>query len=735
MASQSVTPDYVPATIEERWQRAWQEAEAFKTPVSEHHERAAYIFSACPFTSGSAHMGHIRSYSISDAYARFLRMTGNEVLFSIGFDAFGLPSEIGAIKNEMTPQQWVEQCRERMRAQFDRLGYSFDWEREWVTSYPELYKWTQWLFLLLMRRGLVYHAEGQVDWCDNCRTVLASLQVENGTCWRCHEPVRLVQRSQWYLGISEYLLQNERGIELLDGWNQAAVAAQRTMLGRVDGIEFDASTMEGIPLTVFTPHRDAVDRGEFVAMSPSHPEIDAWASEPEVRAQLERVQRVGVQRDERSAEAAPLIETGRALVVPGFDNPLPVVITPAVDDRFGHTAVLGIPAVDRVDERLGKRVRAAANLGWKLPSGKPKLRDAARYRARDFPVSRQRAWGAPIPLVHCDTCGTVPVPEDQLPVRLPDDLRPTGEGNVLASREDWIATTCPSCGGAARRETDTLDCHVDGLWQWLPFSVPAAEREHAMFTSAELRRWLPVHIVIWGADGGGSMFDQRMTAKVLRDAGVLPHLEAGEPHARVLMHEMVHLDGRKMSKHLGNVVDPDALLERVGADTVRLAVLYAAAPTNILTWTDQALQYCQKWLQNFWEYALPRLEGAGEIAPPDPGEGAAKLRKRLDNWHGVAVRRITENMEGLETHRAARNVMTLVERVRDFERRVLRQQDSLTPSDQAALRRALLDAVIMLAPLAPHIAEELWSAAGQEGLVANASWPDVPVRPEAQAAA
>jgi leucyl-tRNA synthetase len=246
-----------------------------------------------------------------------------------------------------------------------------------------------------------------------------------------------------------------------------------------------------------------------------------------------------------------------------------------------------------------------------------------------------------------------------------------------------------------------------------------------MFTSEELRRWLPVHIVIWGADGGGSMFDQRMTAKVLRDADVLPHLTEGEPHQRVLMHEMVHLDGRKMSKHLGNVVDPDALLERVGADTVRLAVLYAAAPTNILTWTDQALQYCHKWLHNFWEYALPRLEGAGAVSVPAPDEveGAAKLRRRLDNWHGVAVRRITENMEGLETHRAARNVMTLVERVRDFEKRVLRVQDSLTPSDQAAMQRALLDAVIMLAPLAPHIAEELWSAAGQEGLVANAAWP------------
>jgi leucyl-tRNA synthetase len=258
----------------------------------------------------------------------------------------------------------------------------------------------------------------------------------------------------------------------------------------------------------------------------------------------------------------------------------------------------------------------------------------------------------------------------------------------------------------------------------MPFSAPAAAREHAMFEHAELQRWLPVHQVIWGADGGGSMFDQRMTAKFLRDQGILPHLTEGEPHTRVLMHEMVHLDGKKMSKHLGNVVDPDELLERVGADTVRLAVLFAAAPTNILTWTDQALQYCHKWLRGFWAYALPRIEGVGEVPEPDEDEGAPKLRKRLDTWRSTAVGRITENMEGLETHRAARNVMTLVERIRDFERRVLRQQDTLTASDSAAIAGALLTAVQLLAPLAPHVAEELWAAAGQDGLVTAAPWPE-----------
>ncbi|MCW2953846.1 MAG: tRNA synthetase class [Conexibacter sp.] len=724
MASQSVTPDYTPAAIEARWQEAWRDSGVFDTPESDDGRPPAYIFSACPFTSGSAHMGHIRSYSISDAYARFLRARGRAVLFSIGFDAFGLPTEIGAIKNELTPKQWVEQCRARMREQFDRLGYSFDWDREWVTSEPDLYKWTQWLFLRLREEGLVYHADGQVDWCDDCQTVLASLQVEDGTCWRCHNPVRLVQRSQWYLGIGRYLEENERGLERLGDWNAAAVGAQRTMLGRVDGVEFDAATLDGAVLTVFTPHADAVDDAEFVAMSPNHPDIDLWVLDEEVRGKLERIRQGGIARDERNAENVPVVASGRVLGVPGFDHPLPVVITPAVDARYGRTAVLGIPAVDRTDAAIAKRLHAGKALAWKLPPGPPTLRETARYRARDFPISRQRAWGAPIPLVHCDACGTVPVPVEQLPVRLPDDLRPTGAGNALAARADFIACSCPACGAAARREIDTLDCHVDGLWQWLPFSVPAGGRSEAMFDHEQLRRWLPVHQVIWGADGGGSMFDQRMTAKFLRDQGVLPHLTEGEPHTRVLMHEMVHLDGKKMSKHLGNVVDPDELLERVGADTVRLAVLFAAAPTNILTWTDQALQYCHKWLRGFWTYALPRIEGVGEVPEPDEDEGAAKLRKRLDTWRSTAVGRITENMEGLETHRAARNVMTLVERIRDFERRVLRQQDTLTPSDSAAIAAALLTAVQLLAPLAPHVAEELWAAAGQDGLVTAAPWPE-----------
>jgi leucyl-tRNA synthetase len=724
MATQAASTEYQPSTIEAHWQAMWRDADAFRTPGEEHPGEPTYLFSACPFTSGSAHMGHIRSYSISDAFARFRRARGDAVLFSIGWDAFGLPAELEAIRQEVPPTEWVARCRERMSEQFDRLGYSFDWSRVWTTSEPEMYQWSQWLFLTLLEEGLVYHADGQVDWCDSCRTVLASLQVEDGLCWRCHNPVQLIRRSQWYLRVTTYLKENEERLEDLEGWNPASLTSQRNVLGRVEGVEFEVATLDGASLTVFTPHADAIAQAEFVAISPSHPEVDQWVSGGDLQAQLEGVRSAGVQRSDRNAEAVPIIDTGRVVSGAGAGKPLPVVITPAVDSRFGFTAVLGIPPADRTDEILATRLPAAPALAWRLQDGPPSPRPSQRYRARDFPISRQRAWGPPIPLVHCDTCGTVPVPKEDLPVRLPDGLRASGTGNPLVEDESFVSCTCPTCSGPARRETDTLDCHFDGLWQWMPFAVPREARETSLFDHAELQRWLPVALVIWGADGGGSMFDQRMTAKVLRDRGLLPHMPEGEPHKRVLMHEMVHLDGRKMSKHLGNVVDPDELLERVGADAVRLAVLFGAAPTNVLSWTEIALNHCDKWLQTLWRFALPRLHALSASGEEPAIEASNKLRRRLVTWCDVAASRITENLDQLEMHRAARNIMTLLTRVQDFERKTVAQHGEMTATDDLAVAAALLLLVQLLAPLAPHITEELWAAAGRDGLLAGAPWPE-----------
>ena len=369
---------------------------------------------------------------------------------------------------------------------------------------------------------------------------------------------------------------------------------------------------------MFTPHADALAAARFVAISPKHPDVEHWISDPTVLEQLEELRSGGLERDLRDADAIPLIDTGLALQSPAGGEPLPVVVSPIVDGRFGATAVLGIPSHDHTDALIAARLGLAVEDSGVVDEARPDdamppiegLRPAVRYRANDFSISRQRSWGTPIPIVYCESCGTVPVPEEQLPVLLPLDLKPTGLGNPLAEREDFVQTTCPHCDGPARRETDTLDCHFDALWLWVPACVPARERERPLreiLALEDLRRWLPSERLVAGSDSGNFVFDQRIVTKALRDLGPLAFLEDGEPFAGCLFHEMVIRDGRKMSKHLGNVVDPDELLAKYGADTVRLATLYAARPQRSLNWSDSAVLRCHRFLGQVWEFSLRAL--------------------------------------------------------------------------------------------------------------------------------
>jgi leucyl-tRNA synthetase len=719
--------NYDPGPIEARWRAAWRETSAFAAPPPQDERKPAYVFAGCPFTSGDAHMGHIRSYTIADAYARFLRTRGRAVLFSLGFDSFGLPAELEALRRGISPQQWVALCCERMRGQFEALGYSCDWERTFVSSEPEQYRWTQWLFLAMLERGLVYQREAQVSWCDSCQTVLATLQAEDGTCWRCHSEVRFVRLPQWFMRITAYVQDNERGLEVLPGWDKAAVGSQRAVLGRVDGVELDAATFDGGSLTVFTPHPDAIAKAAFVALSPAHPDVDRWISDPAVAEQLAGMREAGWRREDREAEQVPVVQTGALATVPGVAGMVPIVISPLVDARFGPTAALGIPERDPTDASIAQRLPAPTGTAWKATRASATPRPAVRYRARDFPISRQRAWGAPIPLIHCPACGTVPVPFADLPVLLPEDLQISGEGgNPLAGRPDFVETSCPRCAGPAKRETDTIDCHVDGMWMWMPICVPREGRSTQMFSHPEYTRWLPAEQIVWGADAGGYMFDQRLIGKVLQDLDQLPALPDREPFKKALMHQMIRLEGRKMSKHLGNVVDPNELVANVGADTVRLAVLYAASPGRIFNWNDQPVRYCQIFLKKLYGYAEGRLR---EWSPHPPDAGARidtseKLRRRLANWCAVACAKVAENFEGLEMQRAAHNTMLLLTRIQDFEQRAVKQRGGeLEPPDHEAIVAALLLLTQMLAPLTPHIAEELWSLAGHTTLVSLAPWP------------
>ncbi len=746
---------YDPQQIEASRQAAWRVRDAFRTPALSEDQPHLYIKPSAPFTSGNVHIGHVRSYSIGDAYARYRRARGEAVLFSFGFDAFGLPAELGAIAGGVPPSEWVARCAEHMTGQLQRLGFSFDWERSFLSSDPIMYRWSQWLFLVLLEHDLIYRGSGNVDWCDNCETTLASIQVEpGGTCWRCHGPVRLIELPQWYLRISPYLEENDERLaeRAASGkWDDVALASQEIVLGRVDGVELDLPAGQEGVLTVFTPHADALADARFVLMSPRHPDADRWASDPPVRERLEQLRTGGWERSAREAETIPLIDTGRLVGGPG-GGALPVIVSPLVDSRFGATVVLGVPAADHADEVIASRLGLdggapeagnGAGAGRTTPAAQGSIagapRAAKRYRAFDFAISRQRSWGTPIPIVYCESCGAVPLERDQLPVILPLDLRPTGTGNPLADLEEWVRTSCPRCGGEARRETDTLDCHFDALWLWVPACVPPEAREDPLeeiLALPDLRHWLPSERLVAGSDSGNFVFDQRTITKALRDIGPLAFLTDGEPFAGCLFHEMVISGGRKMSKHLGNVVDPDELVARYGADTVRLAVLYAARPQRSLNWSDSAVVRCNRYLAQVWDYTQAKLaeapvaDGADSGAPGADSErdNTEHLRLRLSKWSATAVEKITEDMENLEMHSAVRNIMRLFDLIKKFEKLVLARQPALNAANRAALLDALRLHAQMLGPFAPHLAEELWIALGGEEHGAQTPWPGVSLR-------
>jgi leucyl-tRNA synthetase len=742
VADSGRAPSYEPREIESRRQARWQARAAFQTPAADAGSSFKYVKPSAPFTSGNIHMGHVRSYSIGDAYVRFLRARGDAVLFAFGFDAFGLPAELGAIANGVLPSEWVKGCADHMQGQLERLGFSFDWQRTFLSSDAVMYRWSQWLFLKLLAADLIYQGTGNVDWCETCQTTLATIQVEDGLCWRCHNPVRLIQRPQWYLRISAYLEENDRRLGDFEDWDENSLASQQFVLGRVDGVEVELPTSTGETLCVFTPHAEALAAARFVLMSPKHPEVEQWTSEPEVQQQLEEIRSGGWQRSSRGAESIPLVDTGRSVTAPVGDGLLPVYVSPIVDGRFGTTAVLGIPEHDKTDEVLAERMgvsweptqdpgagtdsaaTSTATAPTRSQSEIPPARVAVRYRADDFSISRQRSWGTPIPIVYCDSCGTVPVPEQQLPVRLPLDLRPAGTGNPLAESPEFVDTACPTCGEPAKRETDTLDCHFDALWLWIPACVPPAEREQSLehiFALGDLRRWLPSERLVAGSDSGNFVFDQRVVTKALRDLGPLEFLPDGEPFAGCLFHEMVISEGRKMSKHLGNVVDPDELVSSLGADTVRLAILYAARPQKSLNWSESAVQFCHRFLNQLWRYSQARFR-LTPVAGLD-ADSTEFLRTRLVKWCDTAVEKITEDMEQLEMHKAVRNVIRLFDRIKDFEKKVLARNGGLGPEDHEALVEALALMARVIAPFTPHIAEELWLASGrgQEGV--DPPWP------------
>jgi leucyl-tRNA synthetase len=723
------TPNFEPAEIEAERQAAWAERGDFDAPVPAPGQPRVYVKPSSPFTSGNLHMGHVRDYSIGDAYARFRRGRGDAVLLGFGFDAFGLPAELAAIERQVTPAEWVEQCGERMLGQMRRLGFSFDYDRVFYSSDESQYRWSQWLFVTLLEAGLIYREDATVDWCDTCNTTLASIQVEEGgTCWRCHNEVRLIRRPTWFLRITPYLEENDRNNAKLENWNELALATQHYILGRSEGVEIELAG-EGGELTVFSPHRDSVGLATFVLLSPRHPEIDAWIGDG-AREELEKMRSGGWERSARDARAVPVVDTGASVAGPAGGE-LPVFVSPLVDARFGPTAALGIPAVDDADAEIARRMERAPDPveleeGEEPPPAPPVAGacEAVHYRANDFSISRQRSWGTPIPVIHCEEHGPVPVPEADLPVVLPRDILPTGEGNPLAERPDFVDAPCPVCGEPAKRETDTLDCHFDALWLWVPAAVPPEDRAEQMFTHPDLQEWLPSERLVAGGDSGGFVFDQRVVTKALRDIGPFAFMEDGEPFAGCLFHEMVIADGRKMSKHLGNVVDPDELVASFGADTVRFAVLRAAGPAKTLNWSDGEVKFASRFLRSLWTYSQDRFAALeGYAHDPEAAADTEHIRDRLRKWCENGLEKITEDTAELQMHTAIRNVTRLFERIGQYEKRVVDRRGQLDRADAESQVAALVLVARTLAPFAPHTAEALLLASGRVDPETLGEWP------------
>ncbi|MGH9488424.1 MAG: leucine--tRNA ligase [Terriglobales bacterium] len=729
---------YEPTRFEPQWAERWARENPFRG--ANRGGPKYYVLEMLPYPSGALHMGHVRNYAIGDALARFLWMRGYDVLHPMGWDAFGLPAENAAIKNHTHPRTWTLANIAHMKRQDQRFGFSYDWEREVTTCLPEFYRWNQWLFLRFWEKGLAYRKKGLVNWCPKCATVLANEQAAGGYCWR-HEDTAVEQRelSQWYFRISAYAEELLRDLELLEGWPERVRTMQRNWIGRSEGVEVEfARAGGGAPLRVFTTRLDTIFGASAIVLAPEHPALPSLMGEEG----MARAQALHHRLPHLAPGEEPEKEgffTGQYALNPFNGERLPIWTANFVLMGYGTGAVMAVPAHDQRDfdfcrkyqlpiravvvppEGLAEPQTAAsesdgrlvncgrysgmnnrAALGTMLAEAEAGGfgKAAVSYRLQDWGISRQRFWGTPIPVLYCEKCGMVAVPDEQLPVLLPEQVELTGEGeSPLAADAAFAQTRCPRCGGRARRESDTMDTFVDSSWYFYRYTSP--QEGERPFAAAAVARWLPVDQYIGGIEHAIlHLIYSRFFTKVLRDLGLC---QLDEPIQRLFTQGMITRHGAKMSKSKGNVVDPEEMIERYGGDATRMYVLFAAPPEKDFDWSDQGVEGIHRFLGRVWRWMLRPAAGGGG------GADTELLRKAHQT-----LRRMTQDFERrwhFNTSIAA--LMELVNALYGAEA-------ELSGEGRSELGRLLL---MMLAPLAPFLAQELWQRSGREGQIARQSWP------------
>jgi len=746
------------AEIEAKWQARWEESRQFRA-IEDPARPKFYCLEMFPYPSGRIHMGHVRVYAIGDLLARYKWMRGFNVLHPMGWDAFGLPAENAAIEHGVHPAIWTYENIDYMRSQLRKMGISYDWDRELTTCDPAYYKWEQLVFIKMLERGLAYRRRSTVNWCPSCQTVLANEQVEAGRCWRCDSEVTRRDIDGWFFKITEYAEELLAWCDRLPGWPERVMTMQRNWIGKSEGAEFDLPVVgrPELKIRVFTTRPDTAFGMTYAVLAPEHPLVDALVTAPKERAAIQQF-RAEVARQsevERTAEDRPKrgVRLGAKVVNPFNGAAIPLFIADYVLMTYGTGAIMAVPGEDERDWEFAQQHAlpviptvkrpegwtggAYTGDGVKINSGfldglttaeaKRKAIDwlverglgtaKVNYRLRDWGISRQRYWGAPIPVVYCEKDGMVPETEEHLPVVLPQDVQLSGKGgSPLAEVASFVNTTCPRCGGQARRETDTMDTFVESSWYFLRYCSP--HYEQGMFERAAAEYWMPVDQYIGGIEHAVlHLLYARFYTKVLRDLGLT---KVDEPFRALLSQGMVIKDGAKMSKSKGNVVDPDDLIRTFGADTARLFSLFAAPPEKDLDWNDHGVEGASRFLNRVWRFVIANLDtvkGGGVAATPTTPAGVA-FRRTIHE----TIKRVTDDIEGdFHFNTAISATMELVNALHAFEGASL---DGVGSGERAALLREAVETVLLLlGPFAPHMTEELWQQLGHPTSLFKQPWP------------
>lgn len=749
---------YYPQEIEKKWQKVWEENKTFKT-LDDSDKPKYYALSMFPYPSGKLHMGHVRNYTITDVIARYKKMNGFNVLHPMGWDSFGLPAENAAMKHGANPETWTDENIAYMTKQLKMLGLSYDWDREVTTCKPDYYKWTQWLFLQLYKKGLAYKKEAAVNWCEECGTVLANEQVIDGKCWRCDHVVEKKYLSQWFLKITDYAEVLLEDLDKLPGWGDNVKTMQANWIGKSQGalLRFKVKEIPGMEVPVYTTRPDTVYGITYLVVAPEYKDIEKLTT-PENKATVEEYRANARKMSEIERLSTERVKTGVPLgthcINPFNGEEFPLWTADYALVEYGTGAVMAVPTHDTRDFDFAKKYNLPMKVVIENPENPSNCKDEAytepgimvnsgefngmsnedakkaitekavrdgfgefktQYRLRDWLVSRQRYWGAPIPVVYCEKCGIQPVPEDQLPVMLPKDVDFSVVGkSPITTSKTFVNTTCPCCGGPARRETDTMDTFVCSSWYYLRYSD--AKNADKPFDRDLVNKWLPVDQYVGGIEHAIlHLLYSRFFTKALRDLGLL---DFDEPFKNLLTQGMVLKDGSKMSKSKGNTVDPDEIFENYGADTARLFILSDSPPARDFDWSDAGVEGCYKFLNRVWRLISSNAENVTldyKLEFPLKKENDDLVRKVHMAIKGISI----DIANDFQFNTVISKYRELVNAIYDWQGK----KSQLDAEDKQVVSFAILSLIKLMSPVAVHLTEEAWSELGGKTSIHEEEWP------------